>query len=197
MKCGQTSAPTFNIMPDFHLVSCSCHGQMIWVRSLGVVGDADTQVSRHDTFVVLTRGHGRGHFLGGQPGSREYRANPDPSAHFQSTSIRLGWPNTNRWRSGDQRTACSSLRCLWSHRSPTASVPVRAVVPKPRTREWGSHLFLARWMRHSHRRCIRGPTIRSIRGRRPHVLRNNRHYVFAQDRGKDKDLQLPVRYTIN
>lgn len=44
-------------MLDFHIVSCSCHGQMIWVRALGVVGDAGTQVSRCDPLAAPTHSH--------------------------------------------------------------------------------------------------------------------------------------------
>lgn len=38
--------PTFITMPDFHIVPCSCHGQMIWVRAMGVFGHPNTQVSQ-------------------------------------------------------------------------------------------------------------------------------------------------------
>ena len=48
-----TSTLTFIAMLDFHLVPCSCHGQMIWVRAIGVVGDANTQVSGRVPFNIL------------------------------------------------------------------------------------------------------------------------------------------------
>lgn len=79
VRCRQTSAPTFDTMLDFHLVSCSCHGQMIWVRALGVAGDADTQVSRNDTLVILLVVT-EGHLAPSKPVFRGCRADPGPSA---------------------------------------------------------------------------------------------------------------------
>jgi hypothetical protein len=40
-------------MPEYHIVRCSCHGQMIWVSAIGVFGDANTQVSGVVPFVSL------------------------------------------------------------------------------------------------------------------------------------------------
>ena len=70
-------------MLDFHIVSCSCHGQMILVRALGVVGDAGTQVSGRDPLAFSTNSH---ETLPGQTASQAF-GNTEPALGFEPTQV--------------------------------------------------------------------------------------------------------------
>lgn len=72
-------------MPDFHIVPCSCHGQMIWVRAMGALGDPNNQVSGVVTFASLQAVTNL-HFAGSGPCIGQCRANhrtqSDTTPHY-------------------------------------------------------------------------------------------------------------------